>query len=74
MAIATIKVEYNCGDAIESCFTESKRLATLLNVWIEFNFNDVSCLIHNKGDVSQAVLDYMEQLNKPEKSDKIVVS
>lgn len=74
MTLAKIKVEYNCGDSILNCFTESKRLATLLNVWVEFNFNEVTCLIHNQGNIEYAVLEYKLQLDKKEGVIKIVIA
>lgn len=50
MKTATIRVEFNIGTTILDAFTEAVRLANLLNVFIEFEFNDVTCLASPGGN------------------------
>lgn len=58
MAIATIKIEFNAGENIDGAFTEAIRLATLLSVWVEFKFNDVTCMTYKDGSISKGVEQY----------------
>ena len=64
MAIATIKVEFNAGDNIEGAFKEAIRLATLLGVWCEFNFNGVTCFANANGKVEKGVEAYHSKIKK----------
>lgn len=50
MKTATIKIEFSTGTTILDAFTEAVRLANLLNVFVEFEFNDVTCLASPGGD------------------------
>ncbi len=60
---ATIKVDFNAGDNIESAFTEAIRLAKILNVVIEFKFNDVTCLAFKNGNALHGVEQYRKVLS-----------
>jgi hypothetical protein len=60
--IATIKVEIIIGTTIETAFEESIRLAKLLNVWIEFNFNDVNCIAKSSSNKQLGVENYRKAI------------
>ena len=47
---ASIKIEIVVGTDIEQAYKEAVRLATALNVYIEFDFNGVHCLAHPNGN------------------------
>lgn len=64
MSKATITVNFTPGDSIESAFQEAIRLATLLSVWVKFNFNGVECLANSYSNVSKGVESYMQEINK----------
>ena len=52
---ATIKVEFDGGCSIDNAFTESIRLAKLLNCWIEFKFNDITCICNNESELQECI-------------------
>ena len=56
--IATIKIELSPGTSIEDAYTEAIRLANLLNVFIDFDFNGVYCISHPGGDPKVGVKHY----------------
>jgi len=64
MSKATIIVEFTPGNSIKGAFEEAIRLATVLSVWVKFNFNGVECLTNSYGNVSKGVESYMQELNK----------
>jgi len=64
MSKTTIKVEFDAGCNIEEAFAESIRLAKLLTVWIEFNFNDVTCIANSNGIVDVGVKNYHKEIQK----------
>ena len=64
MATATIKVEFNAGDNIEGAFKEAIRLAKVLGVWCQFNFNGVTCLANANGEVDKGVEAYHTEIKK----------
>ena len=62
-ATATMKVEFMPGDTIKAAFEEAIRLATLLNVWIEFNFNGVTCSAKYSSNAELGVENYQKALS-----------
>jgi len=55
---ATIKAEFDPGASIHDDFTEAIRLAKLLNVWIEFKFNDITCLCNGESELKECIESY----------------
>ena len=70
---ATIKVEFIAGDTIEDAFEESIRLAKLLNCWIEFNFNGVTCTSNRSGEIMRGVASYHKEIQS-DKCSKVAFS
>lgn len=66
MAKATIKLEFIAGDSIESAFEEAIRIASILDVWCEFNFNGVICFASKSGDIKKGVESYNKQIGQKE--------
>lgn len=62
--MGTIKMEFTCGENIEKAFSEAIRVAKILNVWIEFNFNGVPCIANAKGSVEKGVDAYKIEIKK----------
>jgi hypothetical protein len=60
---ATMKVEFMPGSTIKAAFEEAIRLATLLNVWIEFNFNGVTCSAKSSSNAELGVVNYQKALS-----------
>lgn len=61
-AIATLKIEFTPGDTIEEAYQEAIRLATLLNIYVMFRFNDVECLATKNGDYRKGVDSFYREL------------
>lgn len=61
--IATMKIEFMPGSTIKAAFEEAIRLATLLNVWIEFNFNGVTCSAKSSSNAELGVDNYRKALS-----------
>ncbi len=72
-AKATIKIEFQPGNDIESAFKEAIRLANTLGVWCEFNFNGVTCLANGSGDFEKGVESYLSEI-KNKNGTKIAVA
>lgn len=68
---ATIKLEFNPGDSIEEAFSEAIRIATILNVWVEFNFNGVTCITNSKGNIDKGIESYHAELKKEDYKSKV---
>ena len=64
MATATIKVEFQAGDNIEGAFKEAIRLATLLGVWCQFDFNGIECFANSHGVIENGVKAYYSETKK----------
>jgi len=59
-----LKIEFIPGDDIGDAFSEAIRLAKLLDIVIEFRFNDVICLTNESGEVDKGVAMYFDQIKK----------
>lgn len=57
-------MEFTCGDNIEKAFSEAIRIAKILNVWIEFDFNGVPCCAGKDGSVEKGVAAYKIEIKK----------
>jgi len=64
MATATIKLEFRVGHNIEESFKEAIRIASILNVFCEFEFNGVTCLAHANSSVENGVKSYHNEITK----------
>lgn len=62
MIIATISIKFLPGTAISDAFAEALRLASTLNVFVEFPFNEITCSIGPGGSVSKGTLEYHEAI------------
>jgi hypothetical protein len=62
--MGTIKMEFTCGENIEKAFSEAIRIAKILNVWIEFDFNGINCLANSNGSVENGITSYRNELKK----------
>lgn len=62
MATATIELKFLAGDNIESAFKEAIRIASVLEVWVEFKFNGVTCLANSLSTVKHGVKAYHDAL------------
>lgn len=58
MAKATIKLEFDPGDNIQDAFKQAIRIATILDVWCQFNFNGVTCITGADGEIDKGVEAY----------------
>lgn len=58
--IAIIKIETNMSTDIKEAFTEAIRLANLLGVIIEFEFNGVLCSANKFGNADIGAKNYRE--------------
>jgi len=58
----TIKAEMMPGDSILNSFEEATRIATMLNCYIDFNFNGISCYARPNGDPKRGEKEYHEQI------------
>jgi hypothetical protein len=67
-ATATLKISFSAGDCIEGAFEESIRLAKLLNIWVEFNFNGVTCISGQNGVVQTGIDSYRSELSRKDSS------
>lgn len=61
--IVTLKVEIGLGSSVFKVFEEAIRVATQLNVYIEFNFNGVTCLARPNDDAKKSVKSYIIAVN-----------
>lgn len=61
---ATIKIEFMAGDMIEKSFSEAISLAKKLDIWVEFKFNDVTCMAGKNGTVSVGVESYHKVMSE----------
>jgi hypothetical protein len=64
MSKVTMKVEFNPGITIEEAIIEGIRLATILNVYIEFNFNGIIVSTHSRSSVTNGVEQYRKALRR----------
>ena len=62
--MGTIKIEYGAGCSLESCFKDAIRLATLLNVTVDFDFNGVSCFGVPNGDIQKGIKEFESVFGK----------
>lgn len=62
-AIATLKIEFTCGDMIRDAFKEAIRLAGILNVYIEFEFNGITCVCNKNTFIDDAVKSYNQSID-----------
>ena len=65
---ATIKIEFMAGDMIEKAFSEAISLAKKLDIWVEFKFNDVTCIAGKNGTVDVGVKSYHAAMRNKEGS------
>lgn len=61
---ASITIEFQPGDDIESAFKESVRIAKLLNINVNFNFNGVKCSCRPNSDYNKGPESYFEALKQ----------
>ena len=66
MANATLTVDFLAGSNIEGAFKEAIRLATILEVFIEFRFNDVKCFASPNSNAAMGVIAYNKALKDNE--------
>ena len=62
--MATMKIEFNCGENIENAFREAIRISKLLDIWVEFRFNGVPCCAGKNGVIETGVIAYQTELKK----------
>ena len=62
-SIVTIEIKIHDTVSIGEAYVEAIRLATLLDICIEFNFNNVKCLAFKNGDVKRGVDSYWRELS-----------
>jgi len=62
--MATIKLEFSAVDTINEAYSEAIRIANLLNVAVEFDFNGVTCWANSKSDIKKGVSAYHIELRK----------
>lgn len=76
MPLVTIKIELDVGTMIGEAFKEAIRLSKLLNVKVEFDFNEVVCISRPFSNRDSGVLEYRKALkNKIEsKGDYIAIA
>ena len=60
----TLNIKLTAGTSIEDAFLDSIRLATKLDVCIEFNFNDKICWAFPNSNPFKGVESYLEKGNK----------
>lgn len=63
----TIKAEVMAGDSVEDAFDTAIRLATTLDVRVEFNANGVTCIARPHGSKAKGVLEYLAALKSDSK-------
>jgi len=64
---ATLTVKFNLGDTIEDCFNEALRIALLLNLDIDFEFNKMTCICFANGKTSIGVSNYFKAIGLKQK-------
>lgn len=57
-------MEFTCGENIEKAFSEAIRVAKILNVWIEFDFNGVTCCASKDGSIERGINAYKIEIKK----------
>lgn len=62
-----LEISFTPGDTIKGAYEEAIRLATLLDVCIEFNFNNVKCLAFKNGDARKGEESYHRELKSKER-------
>ena len=55
---STLTIKFSPGDSIEDAFEESIRIARILWVLVEFDFNGVKCWGHPNGNAQTGVINY----------------
>lgn len=60
MSRANLKVTFDVGVDVSDAFQEAIRLATMLNVDVEFDFNGVACTAFPNGSVKRGADEYHE--------------
>lgn len=66
-ATTRLEISFTPGNTIKGAYEEAIRLATLLDVCIEFNFNNVRCLAFKNGDARKGELSYHRELISKER-------
>lgn len=66
MAKATIKIEFGAGPTIKETFDEAIRIAKILKVWVEFEVNDVTCMVNEDSLADLGVEEYQRVRLKKE--------
>lgn len=64
MAKATIKIEFTAGPTIKETFEEAIRIAKILKVWVEFEVNDVTCMVNEDSIADLGVESYQKVRQK----------
>ncbi len=59
---ATIKLEFHVGDDIDSSFVEATRIANLLGVNAEFQFNGITCVAVPNGVPLKGIAEYRQAI------------
>lgn len=61
---STLKISFSPGDNIEDAFSEGIRIARILWVLVEFDFNGVKCWAHPVGNIETGVLNYHKAMKE----------
>lgn len=62
-ARGTIKIEFAAGMNVLDCFVEAERIASELDVYCEFNFNGIMCIIYSGASIDECVKKYEYSLS-----------
>jgi hypothetical protein len=73
MAKATIKIEFTAGPTIKETFEEAIRIAKILKVWVEFEVNDVTCMVDEDSIADLGVQSYLNVHTK-KKGPKVAIA
>jgi sugar/nucleoside kinase (ribokinase family) len=72
-AKSTIKIELLAGSDIKEAFTEALRIAKILDVWVDFDFNYVKCSISPTGNPDEGAKMYFSAQKSEDKDMKIAI-
>ena len=61
---ATIKISFDDTTDIKGAFKEAKRIASILDVWCEFDYNGIKCLTSAYGNPEQGAEAYERQIGR----------
>lgn len=61
---ANIKISINGGASIEDTLRDAIALANKLDLWVEFDFNGVTCHAHKNGNCDDFLKNFKEACEK----------